>query len=47
MPAVTTDRPESVRSTTTESIETGNVVNDGEMPSTSAYIDNACITPEM
>ena len=46
MSAETTDRPESVRSTTTESIETGNIVNDGEMPSTSDYIDNVYITPE-
>ena len=46
MPAETTDRPESVRSTTTDSIETGNIVNDGEMPSTSGYIANVCITPE-
>ena len=42
----TTDRPESVRSTTTESIETGNIINDGEMPNTSGYIANVCITPE-
>ena len=46
MPAETTYYPESVRSTTTESIETGNIVNDGEMPSTSGYIDNVCVTPE-
>ena len=38
MPADKTDRPESVRSTTTESIETGNIINDGEMPNTSGYI---------
>ena len=35
MPEETTDHPESVRSTTTESIEAGNIVNDGEIPSTS------------
>ena len=45
-PVETTDRPESLRSTTTESIETGNIINDGEMPSTSGYIANVCITPE-